>query len=363
MNTTMKDTDRALLTKIERLIDRDLALANDFLRCQNGIYQRIIKERFGKVPLTETDRRQLVHTGLKVRHQLEQLITIVKPETLLAWHRRLKKQKWTFDNTAKKPGRPALPQQTQELVLKLAYENRTWGYNRISGELRKLGHNASPTTIGAILKEHGLPPSPDRNGMSWKQFIAAHLPCTWAADFFTEEVWTLCGLVTFYVLFFIHLGSRRVMIAGVTPHPDAQWVAQQARNFSMVLQEIPHKCRYIIHDRDACFLPLDTILQTDGIKVVKTPPHAPQCNAFAERFVREARETLDQIIPLGEGHFRHVLKCIENHHNTERPHQGIGNRVPLPYNYPDAPTPPDLIRCKASLGGLLNHYYVDTKAA
>ena len=148
---------------------------------------------------------------------------------------------------------------------------------------------------------------------------------TWASDFFTEEVWSLGGLVTCYVLFFIHQGTRRVSIAGCTPHPDSTWVAQQARNFCLLLDDSAEPCRYLIHDRDTCFLPLDAVLQTEDIAIVKTPYRAPKCNAFAERHVREARETLDNMILFGERHLHGVLKKIERHHNTHRPHQGIAN--------------------------------------
>jgi len=131
----------------------------------------------------------------------------------------------------------------------------------------------------------------------------------------------------------------------------------------MLLDEIPESCRYIIHDRDSSFLPFDYVIKSDDLKIVKTPLHAPMCNAFAERFVREARETLNNIIPLGENRFRHVLKSIEQHHNRERPHQGIENVIPLQFDYPEKPVNPKRVLCRSSLGGLLNHYYVDKKAA
>ena len=185
----------------------------------------------------------------------------------------------------------------------------------------------------------------------------------WATDFFTEEVWSMKGLVTYYVLFFIRLESRRVHIAGFTPNPNGSWTSQQARNFSMLIDDIPEKCRYIIHDRDSSFLPFDQVIKSEGIKIVKTPPHVPMCNAFAERFVREARETLNNIIPLGETHFRHVLKSIEQHHNLERPHQGIENVIPIQFDYPDKPARPEEVDCTSSLGGMLNHYYINKKAA
>ncbi|MEW6079176.1 MAG: integrase core domain-containing protein [Thermodesulfobacteriota bacterium] len=190
----------------------------------------------------------------------------------------------------------------------------------------------------------------------------SNLNVAWATDFFTEEVWTKTGLVTFYVLFFIHLGTRRVHIAGCTPNPDSAWMQQQARNLSMKFADDKASCRYIIHDRDASFLPFDFIIKTDGIKIVKTPPHAPMCNAYAERFVREARETLDNIIPLGGKHFRHVLRCIETHHNRQRPHQGIDNLIPEGFDYPEKPAHPKNVCCESLLGGLLNHYHVKKAA-
>lgn len=159
------------------------------------------------------------------------------------------------------------------MVVRLAQENNSWGYRRISGELKKLGHQACPSYVRDVLRRHGLPPVPQRKGLSWKQLLQAHLEVTWATDFFTEEVWTLGGLVTFYVLFFIHLGSRRVWLAGCTPQPHAAWVAQQARNFSMVAEDWQLPCRYLVHDGDASFAALDRVLKTEALRILKTPPH------------------------------------------------------------------------------------------
>ncbi len=359
MENTITSSAEPLLTQIRQLFRNDLALENDFLRQEN----RILRSKLGKrVPLTDKDRRVLVKYGLRIKERLADVISIVKPETLLAWHRRIIQKKWTYSKKSNQPGRPRTNKQTEELVVKLAEEN-TWGYRRIEGELKKLGHHVCPGTVRNILQKHGLSPTPGRKSMSWKKFIQSHMDVLWAGDFFTEEVWTMKGLVTYYTLFFIHLGSRRVHIAGCTPNPNYVWTSQQARNFSMLLDEIPERCRYIIHDRDNSFLPFDFVVKSEGIKIVKIPPQAPMCNAFAERFVREARETLNNIIPLGENHFRHVLRCIELHHNRERPHQGIGNVIPLHFVYPEEPADSKSVHCRSSLGGLMNHYYIDKKAA
>ena len=360
MNKVVMQSANDLISKIHQVFNHDLALQNDYLRQEN----KILRSKLGKrVPLSEDDRKVLVRCGLPIKDRLDEVMSIVRPETLLAWHRRMKKDKWTFDNRPKKPpGRPPTPDPTEQLTIKIARENRQMGYVRITGELKKLGRDVSASTVANILKKHGLPPAPRRQGLPWKMFLQSHLPVAWAADFFTEEVWTAKGLVTFYVLFFIHLGTRRVHIAGCTPNPNAAWMKQQARNFSMKLDELPEQGRYIIHDRDSSFLPFDAIIKTEGIKVVKTPPHAPMCNAYAERFVREARETLDNIIPLGRHHFGHVLKCIEKHHNYQRPHQGLDNCVPLEFEYPSEPAAIPDVHHESLLGGLLNHYYVKKAA-
>ena len=268
MTANLRRSAAPLITTIQRPFGEDLAKENDFLRQEN----RILRSKLGKrVPLTESDRRTLVRFGLSLKERLADVITIVRPETLLAWNRRMKRRKWTFANTPKRPGRPSKGKVTQELALRMAEEN-AWGYTRIAGELKKLGHHISPSCVRDLLKKHGLPPRPCRKGLSWKQFIQTHLEVTWAADFFTEEVWTCSGLVTYYALFFIHLSTRRVCFAGCTPHPDSRWMQQQARNFGLVVAENTGRPSYLLHDRDGAFLPLDRVLRTEGIKIIRTPP-------------------------------------------------------------------------------------------
>jgi transposase len=350
-----RNSANSLVAKIQRLFSRNLALENDFLRQEN----RILRSKLGsRVPLTEADRRVLVEYGLRIRDRLREVISIAKPETLLAWHRRQKQKKWTFDHQAKTPGRPRKSEETEALVVRLAEQNGGWGYKRLCGELKKLGHRACSSYVREVLRRHGLPPAPNRKGLSWKRFLQSHLDVTWAADFFTEEVWTLSGLRTFYVLFFIHLGSRRVLIAGGTPQPQSAWMAQQGRDFSMVVENWKLPCRYLIHDRDCSFTALDHVLKTDRLTILKTPPHAPLCNSYAERHVRKMRETLDQLILLGESHLRRTLHSIQDHHNAQRPHQGLGNVIPLGFDYPAEPASPLEVQCHQRLGGLVNHYSI-----
>ena len=355
MKTNEQSPFNPLLMQIQKLFSKDLAMENDFLRTENKVLRELLPDKRPK--LKEKHRRMLVRYGMRIKHRLDDVISIVKPETLLAWNRRMKQKKWTYDNTPKRPGRPPKNKTTENLVVRLAEEN-SWGYPRIAGEMKKLGHDLSPACVRDILKKHGLPPLLGRKGLSWKTFIQAHMDTTWACDFFTEEAWTKAGLVTFYILFFIHLKTRRLHIAGCTANPDAIWMKQQARNFSMILTESAKKCRYIIHDRDSSFIPFDGVLESEEIEIVKTPPQSPWCNGYAERFVREARETLDNMILIGEGQLHRTVKKIEKHHNQYRPHQGINNCIPLGYDYPAGASPPDDVERDAELGGLLNHYHV-----
>jgi len=359
MNSSSRNSANPLVAKVHQLFSHDLALENDYLRQEN----RILRSKFGtRVPLTEADRRILVKYGLRIKARLADVISIAKPETLLAWNRRQKQKKWTFEHQPPKAGRPSKSTETEALIVRFAEENNSWGYKRISGELKKLGHQACPSYVRDVLRRHGLPPVPRRKGLSWKQFLQSHLEVTWATDFFTEEVWTSGGLVTFYVLFFLHLGSRRVWIAGCTPQPYGTWMRQQARNFSMVVEDWVLPCRYLLHDRDTSFLALDGVLKSNDWRILKTPPHSPLCNAYAERHVREIRETLDNLILLGEPHLRRALAAIQGHHNAQRPHQGIGNVIPLDFDYPAEPALPAQVRCESALGGLLNYYSIKQAA-
>jgi hypothetical protein len=359
MNSSSQNSANPLIAKVQRLFSRDLALENDYLRQEN----RILRSKLGtRVSLTEADRRVLVKYGLRIKARLAEVISIAQPETLLAWNRRQKQKKWAFKNTSAKVGRPRKAGDTEALIVRLAEENNGWGYKRIFGELKKLGHRACPSYVRDVLRRHGLPSAPDRKGLSWKQFIQAHLEVTWATDFLTEEVWTRGGLVTIYVLFILHLGTRRVWMAGCTAQPRIAWMAQQARNFSMVVADWKLPCRYLVHDRDTSFIALDGVLKTNTLHILKTPPHSPRCNAFAERHVREIRATLDDLILLGESHPRRTLAVIEEHHNARRPHQGIGNVIPLAFDFPAEPALQAEIQCEAALGGLLNHYSIEQAA-
>ncbi len=233
-------------------VDEELLQRNEYLVVENRILRNQIK---GRLRLTDGERRTLAEIGKRLgKRALEAVANIVKPETLLGWHRRLVARKFDGSKNRQYPGRPRVDADIEELVVRLAQENKSWGYDRIAGALSNLGHEVSDQTVGNILKRHGIPPVPERKKTTtWTEFIRSHMEVLAATDFFTAEVWTQGGLVTYYVLFFIHLATRRVHIAGITPNPNEQWMTQVARNVTMADVGFLASSRYLIHDRDSKF--------------------------------------------------------------------------------------------------------------
>jgi putative transposase len=250
---------------------------------------------------------------------------LVRPETLLRWHRQLVRRTWTRSH--RPPGRPALDLEVGELILRLGRENPRWGYMRIRGELLKLGVRVSATTIATVLRRHGLGPAP-RRGRTWSEFLRSQAAGILACDFLTVETVTL---KTLYVLIWIELGTRTVYLGGVTSNPESSWVTQQARNLAMAFQEEGRSPRFLIHDRDSKFSgPFNEVFRSEGLRIVLTPIRAPNANAFCERWVGTVRaECLDWTLVLGRRHLERVLQTYIRHYNGGRPHRGIGLRTPI----------------------------------
>jgi putative transposase len=224
----------------------------------------------------------------------------VKPETLLRWHRRLVAGAWTYPHQGQ--GRPSLDHEVQQLIIRLAKENPRWGYQRIQGELQRLGIRVSATAIRTTLRRHGLDPAPRRATTTWRVFLRQQAAEIVACDFLTvDTIW----LRRLYVLFFIELDTRRVHLAGVTPNPNAAWITQQARNLLVVLEERRRRTRLLIRDRDAKFCRgFDDVFGSEGVDVLVTPVQAPNANAYAERWIRTVRtECLDWLLIVGRGPF------------------------------------------------------------
>lgn len=284
-------------------------------------------------------------------------VFLVRPETLLSWHRRLVSRRWTYPH--RKPGRPAIASDVRHLIVRLARENPSWGYLRIVGELRKLGITVSATSVRNILVKAGLSPAPQRHRQSWRSFLRAHGESILACDFFTVDTIRLRRLS---VLVFLSVGSRRIEYVACTSKPNTAWMLQQARNLLMDLDDHGRQVRFLLHDRDAKFPhAFDALLDNSKIKVIRTPVQAPNANAHMERWVGTVRrECLDRLLIVGRRQLEHVLRVYIDHYNRRRPHRSLDLDPPnatarLPAETASMPRPLQVHR-RDRLGGLIHEY-------
>ena len=278
---------------------------------------------------------------------------LVTPGTVLRWHRRLIARKWTYPH---RTGRPPVSAEIAALIERLATENNGWGYKRIQGELLKLGHRVSASTIRRVLKALKIPPAPQRRtDTTWRQFLHAQAATMLATDFFHVDC--AVTLQRLYCLFVMEVGSRYVHILGVTANPDGPWTTQQIRNLLMDLGDRAADFRFLVRDRAGQFTAaFDAVLADAGIEAVKIPPRSPRANAYAERFVLTARtEVTDRMLIFGERHLRTVLAEYEAHYNGRRPHRSRQLRPPRP-DHPVADLSQERIQRRPVLGGLINEY-------
>ena len=218
-----------ILAYVTGTVDQELLARNEYLAAENRIFKAQLK---GRPDLSDAERGALGEIGHRLgRKVLADIATIARLDTILGWYRKLVARKFDGSKARRYPGRPRIEREVEELIIRMASENRDWGYDRIAGALTNLGYEISDQTVGNVLRRHGLPPAPERKRTStWAAFVRTHVALLAGTDFFTAEVLTLRGLVTYYVLFFIHLESRRVDIAGITVHPNEAWMKQIARN-------------------------------------------------------------------------------------------------------------------------------------
>ena len=234
------------------------------------------------------------------------------------------------------------------------------GYDRIVGAMANLGYTLSDQTVGNILQRHGILPAPARKRTTtWADFIRAHMTVLARTDFFTVEVLTLRGLVTYYVLFFIHLESRKVEVSGITPHPNERWMKQMARNVTMDEWGFLDNCRYLIHDRDTKYCQsFRDIIESCGVKTLPLPARSPNLNAFSERWVKSVKDDcLSKLILFGETSLRRTLHIYHVHYHAERNHQGKENVLLFPTATQAKNRVDGSVRCKERLGGLLKYYH------
>jgi len=323
---------------------------------------RVLKAQLGgrRLWLTDTERRRLAVLAHPLgRQRITGLATLVAPDTLLRWYQQLIAQKFDGSQQRRALGRPRVAEEIEQLVIRMAEENATWGYRRIQGALTNLGHRIDKITVRNILRRHHLEPAPQRRkaGMSWSQFLTMHWEVLAATDFFTVEVATWHGLVTYYVLVVMELATRRVHVAGITPHPTATFMQQCARQLTDPFEGFLLGKHYLIHDRDTKFTQaFDGLLKASGVEPLLLPPHSPNLNAYVERFVRSIKEEARaRIVVVGQGARDYVIHQYLSHYHAERNHQGLDNQLIVWEQAGGDQTGP--VRRRARLGGLLSYYY------
>jgi hypothetical protein len=288
---------------------------------------------------------------------------LVRPETLLRWHRRLVARRWTYPH--RRPGRPPIGGEVRDLIVRLARENSGWGYVRIVGELRKLEIDVSATYVRNVLAKAGVPPAPQRDRQSWRVFLQTHADSILACGFFSvDTVW----LRRLYVLVFLSIGSRRIEYLACTSKPNGDWMHQQARNLLMELDHRDRQVQFLIHDRDGKFpRTFDALLASESIKIIRNPIRAPNADAHMERWIGSVRrECLDRFLIVGRRQLEHVLRVYARHYNRGRPHRALDLRPPDATTQQAArtgPVPLDLRLQRHDLLGGLIHEYENAAAA
>ena len=286
------------------------------LRHQLGV----LKRRSSR-PRFEPDDRAVLTALARALGRDRWTIFLVRPDTILRWHRRLVANHWTYPH---RPGRPSTIAETRRLVIRLARENPTWGCRRIHGELARLGITIAASTIWTILKTAGFDPAPGRTSESWTTFLRSQAAGIVACDFFCVDT---IMLRHYYVLFFIELETRRVHLAGITTNPTGPWTTQAARNLMM---RYDRRIRFLIRDGAGQFTGgFDDVFRSDGATIIRTPPYTPVANAYAERWVGTVRRELcDRTLIWNHRQLERLLREYVEHYNTHRSHRTLGQRAP-----------------------------------
>jgi transposase len=314
----------------------------------------------GRISFTADQRRRLAVAGKALTpEERKKCCQIVKPGTVLGWFRQMAARK--YDSSESKVGRPRKKKDIRRLVVEMALANLGWGYTKIRDALRTgLKIEIGRTTVANILLEEGIEPAPEREKKrTWKRFMKSHWDTLCACDFFSVEALGAFGTVRYMVFFVIEIKSRAVKIAGIAVDPGEEWMKQVARNLTYPVDGFLRRVGYLIHDRDPLFSKaFIAVLKAGGVKSVKIPAQSPNCNPYAERFVKAIKyECLNQFVIFGERHLRHLIKEFVEHYMSERFHQGIGGQLirnvgPTNDNGADGK-----VACRSRLGGLLNFYH------
>src|SRR6266704_1001804 len=313
---------------------------------------RVVRRQVKRPQLNTADRT--IMAALSQRMNRAALAgMLVQPETVLGWHRELVRRRWAAFGPRRGPGRPGLDPELQQLILRMAKDNPSWGCVRIRGELLKLGHVVSATAIRKLLRRNRIGPAPLRSRQTWKAFLRAQASAIVLTDFLSVDTVFLKRL---YVILYMELATRRVIWFAVTHSPNAAWVSQQARNVSWELDELGGQARFLIHDHDRKYGGgSDHIFTADGMTVIRTPIAAPRANSHIERQIGSTRrECLDWLLILNRKHLERVLTEWFEHYNRARPHRGLYLSTPIARSDPVVRSGP--VRCDGRLGRLVREY-------
>ena len=359
----MTNVFQSLLLVIATATQKELARQIKYLKVENEVLRGKLP---GRITITPKERQRLVKFGKHLGKALHQLTTIVKPATLLRWIREDKK---SSTKVPAKRGQRRTPEQIRRLILKLARENE-WGYTRILGELKKVGiRSISRNTVKRILKDAGMDPGPQRGEGTWDEFLKQHAASLWQCDFFSKKVLTIKGIRDAFVIAFLNVQTRQVILSPATQHPDETWVVAQAESFVKQARARGLPVARVQRDRDTKFTrSFDRTLKASRVKVVKNAYRSPNTNAYVERFIQSiSTECLDRFVIFGERHMDHLCADYLAHYHEERPHQSLDN---APLKQPKQRGRPKIhhgplneqivplsdVRCKQRLGGLLKSY-------
>ncbi|ASQ93344.1 integrase core domain-containing protein [Streptomyces sp. 11-1-2] len=322
--TYLAATNTLAFLRLLPMSDRDKDIEILVLRHQLLVLQRQV----GKAAFTDSDRAilaGLLHHLPKDR--LRHLLLLARPDTVMRWHRELLRRCHAETCVSKRRGRPRTIRSIRALVLRLARENASWGYRRIHGELAALGIKVAASTVWEILREHGIPPAPERQNTTWADFLRSQAKALLACDLF--EVRTLTG-ARLYAFAVIEHTTRHIRILGATAHPAAEWIVQLGRNLLMDLKNAGSKAKFLIRDRDSKFTAAFDALMTDaGLNVVTTGIRIPRMNSLMERWIQTCRtELLDQTLIWNQGHLLHALREYESFYNEHHPHRALEQAAP-----------------------------------
>lgn len=325
------------------------------LRHENAVLRRQV----GRPRYMAADRVWLVALSRLISRRRWAEVFSVTPATILLWHRKLVARKWNYTDR-RKPGRPPTAAAIKRLVIQMARENPAWGHRRVQGELVRLGHRIAASTVWQILTDAGIDPAPRRSGPTWKQFLSVQARGILAVDFVHVDTVLLKRI---YALIVIEHGTRRVHLAGVTANPTGAWTVQAARNVLMDLGDRVAAVKFLLRDRDLRFTTaFDAVFAAEAIRMLVSPPQAPQTNAICERMIGTLRrELLDRLLIVNERHLRAVLSEYLRHYNQARPHRALDQLAPAQVGLrPVAPI--DLterrIRRRRILDGITSEYHI-----